>query len=56
MTLTFAPREGAELITWSVPSPPQSSGLFKGRPSYYLHIVRGEMKYDYNITLTFTVQ
>lgn len=55
MTLTFAPRKGAELVEWTVPSQITPSGVFKGRPTYYLHIVRGEMNYDYNITLTFSV-
>ncbi|XP_077288121.1 uncharacterized protein LOC143912697 [Arctopsyche grandis] len=55
LTLTFAPREGAELISWSVPSPITPTTEWKGRPLYYLHIVRGDIINDYSITLDFEV-
>lgn len=56
MTLTFSPRDGAKLIGWSVPSPAIPTTEWKDRPFYYMHLVRGEIIGNYNITLDFHVR
>lgn len=56
MTLTFSPREGAELVDWSVPTSIEKTGEWKGRSFYYLHITRADLtKGDYNLRLEFNV-
>lgn len=55
MTVTFSPREGATLVAWSIPTGIKITGEWKGRPFYYLHITRAEIKSDYQLQLTFNV-
>ncbi|XP_077288076.1 uncharacterized protein LOC143912654 [Arctopsyche grandis] len=55
MTVTFSPREGASLFDWNIPTAIKTTGEWKGRPFYYLHIVRGEIRGDYQLRLTFNV-
>lgn len=55
LTMTFSPRFGAELISWSIDSPIIATSEWQGRPYYYVMLVRGEITGDHNITLNFRV-
>lgn len=55
LTFIFSPRPGATLSNWTLPTEPVQSIEWNGNSVYVLHICRGLIPNDYEITLTFKV-